>query len=446
MLSLKQQTMLVSLWVSDERTFARTNAIVQSGYFDPELRKPISFIKQYYDKYSGIPTPDLIQSETEFKPKISSLTADQQKFTEDSIETFCRQSALKKVITTRAAELVVNEDYGTLEAELRKAISIKIDSDIGITFFKNIKDRQEDAAAAYRYSLGYPDLDKNMDGGVARREMLLVLAISGGGKSVSALNFCIELIQQRDVTTNHFLNCLLVSLELPEDMIDKRTQMIITGKSSKDVQANKDEVREQLEGMTGRCGELVIKRLKGGATANDMRTLIKEVEIQEGWIPDIIFLDYLDKLHPIQKVSADNIGTRDKFITEEFYELLNDINAIGITASQLTKDAATVEVYNQSHQAGGAEKTRSADWVMAIHLTDAQRAAGQIGFQFLKTRSSGGVGNTVQLGWDAKSLRVYNPSDKQRQSDARQTSSGQGQSSNNLNELMNFLSEDLEIG
>lgn len=441
MLSLKQQTMLISLWVSDERTFARTNSIVQPGYFDPELRKPISFIKQYYDKYSGIPIPDVITAETDFVPKIVKLSTDQQKFTEDSIETFCRQSALKKVITTRAAELVVAENYGELEAEVRKAISIQIDSDIGISFFKNIKERQADVTSAHRYSLGYPDLDKNMDGGIARREMLLMLATSGGGKSVSVLNFCIELIQQRDVKTNNFLNCLLVSLELSEDMIDKRTQMIVTGKSSKDVQTNKDDVREQLESMTGRCGDLIIKRMKGGSTANDIRTLVKEIEIQNGWIPDVIFLDYLDKLHPIQKVSTENIGTRDKFITEEFYELLNDLNTIGLTASQLTKDAATVEVYNQSHQAGGAEKTRSADWVMAIHLTDAQRAAGQIGFQFLKTRSSGGVGNTIQLGWDAKSLRVYNPSDKQRQMEARQNNSdSQILPENNLDELMNFLS------
>lgn len=85
---------------------------------------------------------------------------------------------------------------------------------------------------------------------------------------------------------------------------------------------------------------------------------------------------------------------------------------IGLTASQLTKGAADVEVYTQSHQAGGAEKIRSSDWTLAIHLTDAMRAAGQIGFQFLKTRSSGGVGSIVNIGWDAKSLRITNGNQK----------------------------------
>jgi hypothetical protein len=124
-------------------------------------------------------------------------------------------------------------------------------------------------------------------------------------------------------------------------------------------------------------------------------------------------LDYLDKCYPIQVVSTENIGTRDKFITEEFIDLLVEYDMIGLTASQLTKGAANVEVYDQSHQAGGAEKIRSSDWCLAIHLTDAMRAAGQIGFQFLKTRSSDGVGSIVNLGWKPKSLKIFNPREKQ---------------------------------
>ena len=209
-----------------------------------------------------------------------------------------------------------------------------------------------------------------------------------------------------------FLNALYVSLELSEEMIDKRAQMVVSGKSSLELARHPELAAAALNGIFDQCGEMVIKKVRLGSTANDLRALIKEVEIQKGWIPDIIVLDYLDKMYPIQKVSTENIGTRDKFITEEFYDLLGEYNMIGLTASQLTKGAAEVEVYNQSHQAGGAEKIRSSDWTLAIHLTDAMRAAGQIGFQFLKTRSSGGVGSIVNIGWDAKSLRITNMAQK----------------------------------
>lgn len=412
MLDSKQQEMLVSLWISDAILFAKTAPIIQAEYFDPEYRKAITFIKEYYNKYNGIPAIGVIESQTKSKFKSpGSLAPDQLKFTQDQIETFCRQSALRNIILEQSPELIMSEQYDHLEHLVRNAISIKVDSNIGISFFDGIENRQGTTENAVRYSLGYPALDNQMDGGVARGEMLLVLAISGGGKSVSILNFGLNLVKQRGLN-GKFLNGLYVSLELSEPMIDKRAQMIVSKKSSIELGRHPEFAEAAVNALADHCGELLIKKVRLGTTANDLRALIKEIEVQVGWIPDFIVLDYLDKMYPIQKVSTENIGTRDKFITEEFYDLLGEYDMIGLTASQLTKGAAEVEVYNQSHQAGGAEKIRSSDWTLAIHLTDAMRAAGQIGFQFLKTRSSGGVGSIVNIGWDAKSLRIFNTNEK----------------------------------
>lgn len=408
MLDTKQQEMLISLWVADAKLFAKTLPIVQPEYFDPQYRKAITFIKTYNEKYNGIPSTQVIETETKCKLKvINQLANDELKYTQDQIETFCRQSALRNIILEQSPELIMSEQYDHLEHLVRKAISIKVDSDIGISFFDNIEARQDETENAVRYSTGYPSLDKQMDGGVARGEMMLVLAISGGGKSVSILNFALNMLKQRGIN-GKYLNALYVSLELSEPMIDKRAQMIVSKKSSIELQRHPEIAQAAVNALAGQTGEMIIKKIRLGSTTNDLRALIKEIETQKGWIPDIIVLDYLDKLYPIQKVSTENIGTRDKFITEEFYDLLGEYSMIGLTASQLTKAAASVEVYDQSHQAGGAEKIRSSDWTLAIHLTDAMRAAGQIGFQFLKTRSSGGVGSIVNVGWDAKSLRIFN--------------------------------------
>lgn len=410
MLNTKQQTQLLSLWLSDQEMFVKTIPLVKPSYFNPELRKIVKFVIDYHQKYNGIPTVDVINSNVDGTVTLKGtkpLTPDQRLFIVEQMEMFCRQSALKNIIVEQSPELIINEDYGQLEKLIRDAISIKVDSNIGIQFFNNIEERHASPESAIiRYSTGYPALDGVMDGGVARKEMLLALAISGGGKSVSILNLGLNLIRQRDVQTNRYLNCLYISLELSERMIDKRSQMVVAGMSSHDIDKNLAAVASAVEAAGQQCGEMVIRKLRLGCTVNDIRALVKEIQIQLGWIPDVIILDYLDKLHPAQKVSSDNIGLRDKFITEEFYDILEEFNAIGLTASQLTKDASNVEVYTQAHQAGGAEKTRSADWVLALILTDSMRAAGQIGIQMLKTRSSGGVGTVVTLGWDAKSLRI----------------------------------------
>jgi hypothetical protein len=421
MLNSEQQLQLISQWIADTNLFARTISIVKPQYFDPEYRKAIAFILQYNTDYNGIPTPSMIQTETGIVIPSVTLTRDQIKFNTDRLELFCKQSALRLIIIEKSPDLIINNKLGELETLVRDAISIRVDSNTGISFFDKIEERSGHESQVQRFSTGYPDLDAKMDGGVARTEMLLMLAISGGGKSVSILNFGLNLIKQKE--NGKYLNCLCVSLELSEEMFDKRTQMIVSDKSSFDVSRNVEDIQAIVNAQSEFHGDLIIKKMRLGTTANDIRGLIKEIQIKNGYTPDVIVLDYLDKCYPIQKVSTENIGTRDKFITEEFIDLLMEFDMIGLTASQLTKSAATVEVYDQSHQAGGAEKIRSSDWCLAIHLTDAMRAAGQIGFQFLKTRSSDGVGSIVNLGWKPKSLKIFNPRDKQTSSSSGSQSS-----------------------
>lgn len=412
MLGSEQQRGLLGLWLADPGTFSRTVGIVKPEYFAPEWRDTVRFVLDYYRKYNGIPSAGVINRETEVDLERyipAGLKGDEVRYTVDELETFCKQSALRNIIVERSPGLIVGEEYDALEKLIREAISIRVDNNIGVTLFQGVEERSNDeTTVSKRYSTGYPALDAKMDGGIAREEMMLVLAISGGGKSVSVLNIALNMMKEQE--GGRFLNALYISLELPEGMIDTRSQMILTGRNSTEIKKYRVEIAAEVAAAGRSSGEMVIKKLRLGATANDIRALIKDIEIEKGWIPDIIVLDYLDKLHPMASVSTENIGMRDKFITEEFYDLLHEFNAIGLTASQLTKGAATVEVYDQSHQAGGAEKTRSSDWVLAIHLTDTMRASGQIGFQFLKTRSSDGVGSTVLLEWVAKSLQIRNPS------------------------------------
>lgn len=74
----------------------------------------------------------------------------------------------------------------------------------------------------------------------------------------------------------------------------------------------------------------------------------------------------------------------------------------------LTHNSAVNEMeMDHSHIAGGISKIQTADNVIAILATPAMRERGQYQFQFLKTRSSSGVGSKVIMGFDAETLRIY---------------------------------------
>jgi hypothetical protein len=78
------------------------------------------------------------------------------------------------------------------------------------------------------------------------------------------------------------------------------------------------------------------------------------------------------------------------------------------TASQQNRSAIEAPELNQGHIAGGLTKINTVDVYISIVLTPTMRAGGEIGFTFLKTRSSDGVGKTVYLKWNNTSLRITN--------------------------------------
>lgn len=73
----------------------------------------------------------------------------------------------------------------------------------------------------------------------------------------------------------------------------------------------------------------------------------------------------------------------------------------------LTHNSSVSETdYDVSHIAGGISKINTADNVIAILTTEYLRQSGEYQIQFLKTRSSSGVGSRIYLSYDQKSLKI----------------------------------------
>lgn len=73
----------------------------------------------------------------------------------------------------------------------------------------------------------------------------------------------------------------------------------------------------------------------------------------------------------------------------------------------LTHNSAVQEQdHDHSHIAGGISKIQTADNVISIYGSTAMKERGQYQVQFLKTRSSSGVGSKVMLAFDPNTLRI----------------------------------------
>ena len=83
-----------------------------------------------------------------------------------------------------------------------------------------------------------------------------------------------------------------------------------------------------------------------------------------------------------------------------------ELDTLLVTASQLNRTAVEEIEFDHSHIAGGLSKVQTADNVMGIFTSAPMRERGRYQIQFMKTRSSSGVGQRVDLQFNIESLRI----------------------------------------
>jgi len=134
---------------------------------------------------------------------------------------------------------------------------------------------------------------------------------------------------------------------------------------------------------------------------------LKEYEIKTGRKVDVLLIDYLDLMHPIAaKISAENLFVKDKYVSEELRNLAMELNCIFVTASQLNRSSVEEIEFDHSHISGGISKINTADNLIGIFTSRAMRERGRYQIQLMKTRSSSGVGQKIDLEFDVDSLRI----------------------------------------
>ena len=224
---------------------------------------------------------------------------------------------------------------------------------------------------------------------------------SGAGKSVFLQNLAVNWAYAG-------LNVVYLSLELSEKLCSMRIDAMHTGYDTREVMRNIEDVHMKLKtAQKKHRGNIIVKQLPNGCTANDVRAYIKEVEIHKGIKIDAMLVDYLDLMMPTSKrISAENLFVKDKYVTEELRNLAVELNILCFTASQLNRGSHETAEFGHNHISGGISKINTADNVIGIFTSASMKDAGRYQIQFMKTRSSSGVGSSLDLAFDKKSLRI----------------------------------------
>ena len=395
------QEMFLRFLISDPTLFSRCQNIVDPGYFNRKFRPSVELLQNHSTEFNSIPTLEQIQAVggVELLP-IENITPDHHNWFLREFETFCRHKALEAAII-ESTDLLEKQDYGTLENKIKAAVQTGLVKDLGLDYFENPKERLEwIKQQAGATSTGWKGIDQKLYGGMNRGEINIFAAPSGGGKSLFLQNLAVNWVMAG-------LNVVYISLELSEQLISMRLDAMVSGYGTRDVMKNIDDVDLRVRMKAKGAGNLRVKQMPSGVNANDVRVFLREYEIECGEKIDCLLVDYLDLMMPISaKISAENLFVKDKYISEELRNLAVERDILHATASQLGRSAVEEVEYDHSHIAGGISKVNTADNVIGIFTSNAMRERGRYQIQFMKTRSSAGVGSKVDLKFDTDTLRI----------------------------------------
>jgi KaiC/GvpD/RAD55 family RecA-like ATPase len=395
------QRLFLEMMLQDASSYVRVQNIFNPENFDRSLRPAAEFIREHSDKYKTMPELTQISATTGVKLQaVPDLNEGHFDWFMAEFESFTRRQELERAIL-KSADLLEKGEFEPVEKLIKDAVQISLTKDLGTDFWadpEGMFSRYFDTGG--QVSTGWPQMDRLLYGGFSRGELNIFAGGSGSGKSLVMMNIALNWIQQG-------LHGVYITLELSEELTGLRTAAMLTDMSTKDIRREKENAALKIKMVGRKSGSYQVKALPAQSNINDVRAFLKEYQIKTGHKVDFIMVDYLDLLMPVSaKVSPNDLFVKDKYVSEELRNLAKELSVLLVTASQLNRSAVEEIEFDHSHISGGISKINTADNVFGIFTSRAMKERGKYQIQCMKSRSSTGVGQKIDLEYNIETMRI----------------------------------------
>lgn len=395
------QRLFLEMILEDAPVYIRISNIYNPENFDRSLKPAAEFIKEHSDKFSTLPDRAQISATTGVKlAAVPELNEGHYDWFMTEFEGFTKRQELERAIL-KAADLLEKGEFEPVEKLIKDAVQISLTKDLGTDFWldpEGMFNKYFDNGG--QVSTGWPQMDRLLYGGFSRGELNIFAGGSGSGKSLVMMNIALNWVQQG-------LHGVYISLELSEELTGLRTAAMVTDMSTKDIRKDKENAALKIKMIGRSAGSYQVKALPAQSNINDIRAFLKEYQIKTGKKVDFMMVDYLDLLMPVSaKVSPNDLFVKDKYVSEELRNLAKELGILMVTASQLNRSAVEEIEFDHSHISGGISKINTADNVFGIFTSRAMKERGKYQIQCMKSRSSTGVGQKIDLEYNIDTMRI----------------------------------------
>lgn len=402
--SVDLQKLFLEIMITDAQSYVRVQNIYNPQNFDRSLRECAKFVQSHTDQYKSLPTIDQIRAVAGVELRtVTDINDGHLEWFLTEFESFTKRQELERAILS-AADLLEKGEFGPVEKLIKDAVQISLQKDMGTDYWASPSERlHKYFDAGGQVSTGWPQMDRLLYGGFSRGELNIFAGGSGSGKSLVMMNMALNWLQQG-------LSGVYITLELAEELTSLRTDAMLTGMSTKDIRKDIETAELKVKMIAKKAGDYQVKYMPAQSNINDIRAYLKEYQIQTGKKVDFLMIDYLDLLMPVSaKVSPSDLFVKDKYVSEELRNLAKELGVLMVTASQLNRSAVEEVEFDHSHISGGISKINTADNVFGIFTSRAMKERGKYQIQCMKSRSSTGVGQKVELDYNMETMRITDP-------------------------------------
>lgn len=394
---------LKNLFTSDEYIRKVIPYVRDEFFSEREERLIFVNIKEYFEKYNKNPTHEALtiqmneasglnQDELSSALHIvsqckSSIEETPHEFLLDETEKWCKDRAVYNAVMDSITILDKNSkrDKGEIPELLKDALSVSFDQHIGHDWMENADARYEFYhTEEEKIPFDLDLLNKITKGGMPNKTLNIIMAGTGVGKSLFMCHCAANNLMMGK-------NVLYISMEMSEEKIAERIDANLMNIPLQELSdLPKPMYDKKIKSIRDKTvGRLVVKEYPTAAAhTGHFRHLLQELNLKKDFVPDVIYIDYLNicASSRIKPGSNANTYTYVKSIAEEVRGLAveYDIPVMSATQTNRTGFTSTDVGLEDTSESFGLPAT--ADLMIALISTEELEDLDQIMVKQLKNR------------------------------------------------------------
>ncbi len=364
----------------------------KQSYPHPTYEAMVSVVRTQTEDYSN----SVIKQVIDFMARLKSnaIGDDDDEYVKEKSLDFCKKQKLKEAIL-KSVDLLQSQSFDEIQKVINDAMNLGADNDQGHDYHKDVEDRFE-MKMRNPISTNWEEIDNITKGGLGKRELGVVVAPTGAGKSMALVHLGAMAVA-KGKTVVHY------TMELADTVVGQRYDSCLTGVELQNLMSMKDPIMEAVKHIPG---QLIIKEYPTKAAST--RTLTGHLEKlkQKGIEVDMVIVDYADLLRPTAT------GFKSQELRHSLGNTYEELRAIGQvwdipvwTASQTNRSGLNAEVITMEAISEAFNKCFVADFICTISRTIEDKTENK-GRMFVAKNRNGVDGIIYPMEFDTSKVHL----------------------------------------